>query len=993
MASLILSLTVLNSQWLPVHAQDAPVLRIQAPKSVGAGQVILLQLVIEGKSPKDIGGLEAEVLYDHQAAEYAGFSPPMPPENASYGNLVVPESPGGSVIGYYRCSTPSCLKSRGDIVQMALSSAATDSGTIAQIELYPRTSGSLDVKLGHLRIVDPTGQPIAVTVADPSFVVQVAKPVEQPTDIPPEDPVFTSTTTLAAAAWEPKASAASAMEIAAAADVTADGVTNHADVMEVAIAWQIVWEAGMPCSGREAYGDLNRDGCVDISDVQAAAAWASPNKPEVPPLPYNLRMPLISGNEAGTQDSTAKVAATGPLTLTVNSTLDEWDKKVGDRICLTASGVCTLRAALNETNANPGPDTIIFNIPGGGVQTIQLSDKLPTLTDSGTIIDGYTQPGATPNTDDQIDNAAIKIQIRGNGYAAHDGIVITSSNNTIRGVALFNLRRSIWIYGTAATDNVIVGNFIGTDAAGVFIAPAGTEDQAHGVNIEQQSKRNRIGTSLTAADPAPAADRNVISGNAKTGVGIWHGGTSDNIIYNNIVGLSPDGTRRLKNYRHGVDINFDAGGNIVGGTGLRQHNVLSGNGGKGMEVSHGEFTGNNQIIGNYIGLDPTGEAGDSHTGNEFPGVTLKDRAQRNLVEYNIIGENVGGGVWVDNYGTCCAANNTIRNNWIGITKSGKPVPNQHWGVSLMSPSSTVGPGNIIAYNPRGLEVVSPDSDYNVITRNSFFNNDTIGIDLGPQNQINLNDPGDADSGPNQQLNFPELATATTLQVTGQACLTCTVEIFIADVQTVTYGEGKTFVGSGRVAADGTFTVNVGGAKVGDYVTATAIDDTGNTSEFSLNKVVTAAQTPPGAKPIPGRIEAEDYRPGGSGVGYRDSTPGNTGGAYRQDDVDIQNTLDTTGTYNVGWLTGGEWLAYDVFVATTGNYQVTARVATNVSGKQFYLEVDGANVTGVLTVPNTGSMQKWADLSTTISLSAGPHLLRFVAVTGSYNVNYFNFVAQ
>src|SRR3954466_11419681 len=74
MASLILSLTVLNSQWLPVHAQDAPVLRIQAPKSVGAGQVILLQLVIEGKSPKDIGGLEAEVLYNHQAAEYAGFS-------------------------------------------------------------------------------------------------------------------------------------------------------------------------------------------------------------------------------------------------------------------------------------------------------------------------------------------------------------------------------------------------------------------------------------------------------------------------------------------------------------------------------------------------------------------------------------------------------------------------------------------------------------------------------------------------------------------------------------------------------------------------------------------------------------------------------------------------------------------------------------------------------------------------------------------------------
>ena len=39
--------------------------------------------------------------------------------------------------------------------------------------------------------------------------------------------------------------------------------------------------------------------------------------------------------------------------------------------------------------------------------------------------------------------------------------------------------------------------------------------------------------------------------------------------------------------------------------------------------------------------------------------------------------------------------------------------------------------------------------------------------------------------------------------------------------------------------------------------------------------------------VPGRIEAEDYDLGGEGVAYHDTTPGNAGGAYRADDVDIE----------------------------------------------------------------------------------------------------------
>jgi hypothetical protein len=45
----------------------------------------------------------------------------------------------------------------------------------------------------------------------------------------------------------------------------------------------------------------------------------------------------------------------------------------------------------------PGADTINFNIPGAGVHTIVLTTWLPNTTDPVTV-DGYTQPGSSPNT-------------------------------------------------------------------------------------------------------------------------------------------------------------------------------------------------------------------------------------------------------------------------------------------------------------------------------------------------------------------------------------------------------------------------------------------------------------------------------------------------------------------------------------------------------------------------------------------------------------------
>lgn len=139
-----------------------------------------------------------------------------------------------------------------------------------------------------------------------------------------------------------------------------------------------------------------------------------------------------------------------------------------------------------------------------------------------------------------------------------------------------------------------------------------------------------------------------------------------------------------------------------------------------------------------------------------------------------------------------------------------------------------------------------------------------------------------------------------------------------------------------------------------------------------------AQTPYTGTPaaIPGTIQAEDFDNGGQGVAYYDTSYSNSGGQYRSTRVDIATTTDTGGGYNIGYTKAGEWLKYTVAVAQTGTYAVEFRVASKYAGAKLHLEVDGANVTGTITLPVTGGFQTWQTiLSQSISLTAGQHVLR------------------
>jgi len=132
--------------------------------------------------------------------------------------------------------------------------------------------------------------------------------------------------------------------------------------------------------------------------------------------------------------------------------------------------------------------------------------------------------------------------------------------------------------------------------------------------------------------------------------------------------------------------------------------------------------------------------------------------------------------------------------------------------------------------------------------------------------------------------------------------------------------------------------------------------------------------------LPARFEAEAFDIGSEGNAYHDIDASNLGGQYRTTGVDLEETSDAGGGYDVGWMAPGEWLAYSTTVAAGAPYRLDVRVASIVGGATFHLEVDGVNATGPLAIPDTGGWQNWTTVSAPLTLTAGPHTLRLVVDT-------------
>lgn len=382
----------------------------------------------------------------------------------------------------------------------------------------------------------------------------------------------------------------------------------------------------------------------------------------------------------------------------------------------------------------------------------------------------------------------------------------------------------------SATGNVVQGNVVGLNAAGGAAVP-----NFRGVLIVEAGG-NTVGG-------ASAGDRNVISGNDSSGIVIQGSGASTNVIEGNYIGLDSTGAAALGNQGEGINVSGMAGLPVSDNEIL--DNVVSGSTANGIHVHDGPD--GTRIQGNFVGTNAAGNVARPNASN---GIKIAD-AGGTLVGGaglgNLVSGNGTNGILLD-----FVSGTVVRGNMVGTEADGvSPLGNGQRGLRVTNGSSgnTVGgtgdgQGNTVAYNDSdGIEVDS--GSFNAIRGNSFFSNGDLGIDLGPGGPTANDGPFDSDSGPNDLQNFPVLTSA----VLGDGGIT--VDGTLESVQSTEFdldfysspacdpsghGEGTVYLGSAQVSTDGAgvvaFSVAVDPASPGSWLTATATDPNGNTSELS-----------------------------------------------------------------------------------------------------------------------------------------------------------------
>ncbi len=351
--------------------------------------------------------------------------------------------------------------------------------------------------------------------------------------------------------------------------------------------------------------------------------------------------------------------------------------------------------------------------------------------------------------------------------------------------------------------NQVLGNFIGTDLAGTSALP-----NAAGVDLSFSATGNLIGGSNLLGEG------NLIGGNQRDGIVVRHPLTGDNQISGNRIGTTADGGTALPNSENGVWITEGASGNTVGGEGGGLGNLISGQAtdplyfGVLISTSSEPEAIDNQVIGNLIGTNGAGTSAIPNGG----GVGVAYLVTGTVIRDNVISGNSLRGILIRE-----ATDNQVRDNDIGVATDGlSPLPNDVFGIILyIAPNNIIGAGNTIAYNQVGIAIGYPESVGNTITQNSIYANTDEQIDFFEV--------------PKELAPAPLLTGWDGETVSGTACAGCQVEVFAnLDPQPA----GYTYLDTIAAAGDGAFSLTVGPGY--RYLTATATDANGTTSEFSTS---------------------------------------------------------------------------------------------------------------------------------------------------------------
>ena len=314
-------------------------------------------------------------------------------------------------------------------------------------------------------------------------------------------------------------------------------------------------------------------------------------------------------------DLTVVAEPTGANALIVTTTQDQ----------VFTDGITSLREAVNYANSHSGPDTIKFNLYNDTgspqVHLIQLGSSL-ILNDSGTTIDGYSQPGAKANTLRNGSNAKISMRLEGGGGSGNlfDGLLINGSNCTVRGLSLTDFSNGIHINGYMTSGTKVAGNNIGINAAGNTAVP-----NINGVFIDN-SFSNIIGGSTPG-------ERNTISGSTNAGVAIDGISAQMNKVIGNYMGTDPTNTSTFYNR---YDVYMSRGfGNAIGGTKVGEGNLIL----NGVTIV-GEDTIQNSVRGNLMPDSGIDLGGNGATANDLGDA---DRGPNNFQNFPVLSAASSGG--------------------------------------------------------------------------------------------------------------------------------------------------------------------------------------------------------------------------------------------------------------------------------------------------------------------------------------------------------------
>jgi hypothetical protein len=326
---------------------------------------------------------------------------------------------------------------------------------------------------------------------------------------------------------------------------------------------------------------------------------------------------------------------------------------------------------------------------------------------TGILIDG--------GSSDAIQGNAIGTDISGERPLGNlgCGIRIRNGTNNVIGGTTFHARNVISansnsgvFIGVGSVGSVLQGNAIGTDLKGVN--PLG--NQQRGVEISSASASWIGGTTPGAG--------NIISANYWSGI-VLTAGTFGSIIQHNFIGADATGTHGLANGAMGIRL-CACHHNTIGGTAPNAGNVVSANELTGVYI--GDRSTSNQVLGNNIGTDASGAfvLANGGRGIQIAGASDNQIGGTVAGSGNTISGNAMSGVLIEQGST----QNQIQGNFIGTDSTGqKALGNLGSGVRITDSSNnlvggtTVGSANVISRNAQDGVRLDGDTSGNIIEGN------------------------------------------------------------------------------------------------------------------------------------------------------------------------------------------------------------------------------------------------------------------------------------